>query len=137
MTKLKFRPTVLEGNIERLKELAEEYGFSVEDFLFMLSSIDWYCLSRDVVMQKKIEGKEIPKELEYLEKPGICRIDKENSERLEMYLDPAVELGLKVKQRQYGFRTMGQLIDKICSEPLQLMNPDLINGIKLKNGGKK
>jgi hypothetical protein len=108
MAKVKLRETILKGNTEKMVILAETYGLNLIDFLYMLANVDWYCLSRDVVMQKKIEGRKIPKELEFLDKPKIIQIDKGNTERLEVYIEPETDL-----------------------------NPDLLNGIKLIKGGKK
>lgn len=136
MSKIRIRETILKGNNEKLEQIAKQYGLKVEDFFYMLATVDWYCLSRDVIMQKKIEGKKIPTELENDEIPKIIQIKEYNTEPLSVYVEQQVELGLLIKSKQYGLRNIGVLIDKICSETIQFMNPDLINGIK-KKGGKK
>lgn len=136
MSKIQLRETILKGNKERMIELAGMYGLSLPDFLYMLANVDWYCINRDIIVQRKLEGKKIPKELEYLDIPRIIQLEKYNTERLTEYIEPETYNKLKIKARLYGIKTVGLLFDKICCETLQIMNPDLINGIKLKQGGK-
>lgn len=136
MNKIKLRATVLKGNVNNLKNLAKTYGMTLESFIFMLGSIDWYCLSRDVYMQRKMEGKDIPEHLEFIDRPRVIQISDTNTERLNVYVTPDTDMGLKIKQKQYGFNKLGALFDKICCEEIQFINPDLINEIK-SNGGKK
>ena len=136
MKKIKFKPTILKGNEKILIEKAGTYGLNLQDFLYMLAEVDWYCLNRDVIVHKKVLGEKIPKELEVSIKPKKIQIENENTERLDVYVEPETEYKLKLKTKMYGLRSIGVLIDKICSEPLEFLNPDLLNSIK-HNGGKK
>ena len=135
MSKIQLRETVLKGNTKKMKELGKNYGLSLQNFIYMLANVDWYCINRDVIMQKKLQGEKIPKELEYLNIPRIIQLEKYNTERLIEYIEAEIEYKLKIKARLYGLKTIGLLFDKICCETLQICNPDLLNGIKFNKGG--
>lgn len=139
MAKIKLRTTILKGNNQKLLDLAATYGLSLEDFFFMLAEVKWYSLTSDWIMERRIQGKRIPEDLEFLDQPFLIPQEEgKNTEPLKpIYVEPEVERKLLIKVHLYGLRSLGMLLDRVCHWPLQICNPDLINGIKSIKGGKK
>ena len=137
MAKVKLRTQILQGNNKKMSALASQQGLSLQDLFYMLAEIDWYCITPDVIFQWRIEGKSIPEELEFSNKPNLIEQTDINTEPLQsVYVEPEIEKKLMIKVHLYGLRSLGMLIDRICHSPLKFNNPDLINGTK-KKGKKK
>ena len=137
MAKVKLRTTVLKGTNEKLKEKAAKYGLSLEGFFHMLANVDWYSLTKDWVMEKRIRRQPIPEELEFLDQPDLTpqELGKNTEPLKSVSVESEVERKLLILTHQYALRSLGELLDKVGHWPLQVCNPDLINGFK--KGGKK